>query len=262
MRFGGRQLRVVVAAWFMCAAYPMEATSSEEIPVRWSRSIYAPSYGLDDDRVVTRQSQFLRLYEKWSPPVQFSLYLTGPASEPKRQVTTFASCSEFLNFNASKAKIGWENALERLRYYRQVSGCKAWKIVPKLSRTRVSYFPDVISPRKEGLADSERVSREIIVAVSRLRDALTGDILTDLDLSGDWSVDCRTESECGYHVFDDLFQTLLIDFVAQGDYNKDGIEDLLVRLASPADPFKKTFYIGLVFTRKTTGSELEVVGRF
>lgn len=262
MRFGGRQPRVVSAVCFVCAAFLMEATLAEDVAVRWSRSIYAPSYGLDDDRVVAQRSQFVGLYEKWLPPVQFPLYLTGPAGEPSRQVITFAGCSEFLNFNASRTDVGWEDALGRLRYFMQVSGCKAWKIMPELSRAKTSYFPDLTSPRKEGLADSERVSREIIVAVSRLSDKLNGDILTDLDLSEDWSIDCRTESECSYGVFDDAFQTLLIDFVAQGDYNKDGIDDLLVRLASPGDPFKDTFYIGLIFTRKSAGGELEIVGRF
>lgn len=261
-RFGGLPLRLISATCFLCAALLMEATWADDLPVRWSRAIYAPSFGLDDERVVTHQSQFVSLYEEWSPPIQFSFYLTGPAGEPKKQVLTFAGCGRFLNFNASRSKIGWENELERLRYFMQVSGCKAWKIVTELSRAKTSYFPDLSSPGKVGLADSERVSREVIVTVSRLSDKLNGDILTDLDLSDDWSIDCRTESECSYDVFDDAFQTLLIDFVAQGDYNKDGIEDLLVRLASPGNPFKETFYIGLVFTRKTTGGQLEVVGRF
>jgi hypothetical protein len=262
MRFGGLQLSLIRVACFLSAVFLMNVTLAADIPVGWARSIYAPSFGLDDDRVVTHQSQFVGLYEKWSPPVQFSLYLTGKAGEPERQLITFAGCSQFLNFNASRTKIGWENALERLRYFMQVSSCEAWEIMAGLSPAKASYLPDLTRPGKYGLADSEGMSREIITTASRLIKKLNVDILTDLDLSDDWSIDCRIESECSYEVFDDGFQTLLIDYVAKGDYDKDGVEDVLVRLVSPGNPFKETFYIGLIFTRKIDGGELEVVGRF
>jgi hypothetical protein len=256
------RIRRISSACLLCAAFLTGATLADDIPVRWYRSIYAPSYGLDDDRLVTHQSQFVGLYEKWSPPVQFSLYISLPEGKPKKQAVTFNGCGQFLKFNASRSDIGWENARERLRYFMQVSSCKAWEIMPGLSSSKTSHLPDFAGTGKTGLEDSEKVSREIIVSALRLGKKFKVDILAALDLSDDWSIDCRLESECRYVVFDNGFETLLIDFVARGDYDKDGIEDLLVTLASPVDPFKKTFYIGLIFTRKTDGGELEVVGRF
>lgn len=262
MESDASQFTLIRVACLLSASFLTSVALAADLPVGWARSIYAPSFGLDDDRVVTNQSQFAALYQQWSPSVPFSLYFTRKGGDTKRKVVTFSGCGQFLNLPTSGIDIGWENALERARYFLQVSGCRAWKIMPGLSPSETSYIPDLTRAGKHGLAESERMSREVIAAAYQLRKNVDVDILTDLDLSEDWSVDCRIESECRYVVFDNGFETLLIDFVAKGDYDKDGIEDVLVRLLAPGDADKETFYIGLIFTRRTESGELELVGRF
>lgn len=254
-----RLIALAIAFGILCQHSHL-ASADENIPVKWSHSIYAPSYGLDDDRVVTRQSDFLDLETNWIQPVQFLLY---EKQTPNGEAISFRSCEGITLFGNKASDFRWDTDLDRLRFWIQVSNCQVWRIMAKVGSSKKSYLPDLIEPmelsRTEARAHAVKFAKELVTKIGKSRRSFRNEFVRDPSLLEGGNVYCGSSSKCRYDVRDDEFETCLFNFVAQGDYDGDGIADIFVSIFAPS---KKSGYAGLIVTRRSKNRELEIIGEY
>jgi hypothetical protein len=236
------------------------AIAQEDVPVKWTHSIYAPSYGLDDGRIVTRQSDFSDLYTNWLHPVQFLLYSKrGNTSE----LVTFMNCGEITHLASNSSNVRWATDLDRLRFWIQVSNCNMWAMMVKLNGSRVSYLPDLIESKgantSEAISAGVKFADELVKTVVQSKKSVKSKFLSDFELLEGGEIYCGTPTKCSYDVPDDEFETRLISVIAQGDYNGDGVNDYFITIFAPS---RKSGYAGLIVTRKKKDGPLEIIGEY
>lgn len=236
------------------------ALASEQIPVKWGHSIYAPSYGLDDSRLVTHQSDFAALYKGWSHPLQF---LTYPKRSHSGTLATFRNCDDVRTFSRNAGEIRWDTDLDSFRFWIQASNCRLWATIGELRASKESYLPDLIAPEESNEAASKvnavRFTNELVRKLFQDKSVSGNPLLRDFKLQAGWKIYCGNSTKCRYEIPGEEFETILINYVAQGDYDGDGINDFFVSIFAPS---KLSGYIGLIVTRKTKDAVLQVIHEY
>ena len=250
------------------------------IPVKWGPGIFPGWINLGPYGQITRPSQFLSLYQKWSRPVSYAYYI-GTSTGPARHVV-FRNCGELLGFvkNLGETHIFLNTGLDRYRFWNQVGTCQTWRVIPRLQRSVVSYLPPIV-----GNMDSPQAVhffRQLVELIAhdkaqirKLRNpffrrftlgwVIPSSIKKTLPpfLKSGWLIDCNPY-KCNYDVFEDSDMTVIFTLFAQGDYNGNGINDFLISAYAPSGsaPTKGYPTINLVVTRQTKGGPLKIIGEY
>lgn len=254
-------IRLTLAIAFLVTAI-IPASAEDRVPVTWSSDINA----LWDDGVVKHQSEFARLYATWPASLKFS---GSKGIDAPPTTVTFHSCPEIIKISDAWRNEVWPGSddLANLQFWTQASNCKLWPIVAKLGGSKESYLPQVFGAGKATAAVSfMHALVEKIVKEKKRR--FKGKFLSEMDLQEGWDVECNTW-QCSYQVLDedsdadnhdvDNYDVYVLDIVAQGDYNHDGINDFFITVLAPKI---KSGYLGLIVTRRKAGGPIEILGEY